>query len=90
MTSEANAMSETLADAVARRVRGVMGEKRIRQAELALKLGVSQPSLSRRLNGDRAFELNEVEQVAAALAVSPAYLLGFAADREVGLPMGNH
>jgi transcriptional regulator with XRE-family HTH domain len=86
MTSEAIAPEETMADALARRVRGLMGEQRMTARELAARLGLSQASMSRRLSGDMEFGLNEVPMVAQALGTSEAYLLGFAAERVAFTP----
>lgn len=60
---------------VSARVRGKLAEKRARQADLAEAIGMSQPSLSRRLSGVRAFTIGEVHRVADYLGVTPDTLL---------------
>ena len=74
--------NETLSQTVARRIRGLLGEKRISQAAFARLLGTNVASMSRRLSGDHPIDLAEVEKYAAALGVSPERLL-------TGRPDGN-
>lgn len=58
-----------------------MGRRRISQTALAEALGMSQPSLSKRLSGDQAFSLDELLAVAAFFDVEVTALL-------VGLTQG--
>lgn len=53
---------------------------RLRQADLAEALCISQPSLSRRLNGLQAFTVGELAVVAEFLGVDLAALLGSPAE----------
>ncbi|MFA4084263.1 helix-turn-helix domain-containing protein [Mycobacteroides salmoniphilum] len=67
--------NETLSQTVARRIRGLLGEKRISQAKFAKMLETNTASMSRRLSGEYPIDLAEVEKYAAALGVSPMRLL---------------
>lgn len=70
-----------LADLVARRVRGLLGEHRMTQADLSRVLGISQASMSDRLRGVKDFDLNELPALAGTLQVSVEYLLGLTDER---------
>lgn len=52
-----------------------MARKRVTGTTLAQALGVSQPTLSRRLNGHIPFDLDELEVVGKVLGVSVSDLL---------------
>lgn len=67
-----------LAEVAAREVRAEMGRQRISGIQLAGLLGVSDMYLSRRLTGQIAFDLAEIERVAIALNVPVAQLLQLA------------
>ena len=62
-------MPLSLAERVAGEVRAEMARQHVTHADIAQKLGVTQPTLSRRLNGTRPLDLNVLEQLAAALNV---------------------
>ena len=49
---------------VAAEVRGLMAKKRVTQERLASHLGVSQPSIARRLNGHVPFNVDELAAIA--------------------------
>lgn len=57
--------TDGLRGVVAGNVLSLMGRNRISQAKLAAALGMSQPSLSKRINGSKSWELDELEKVAA-------------------------
>ena len=59
-----------LTDRVADEIRAVMGRRRVRQNELARRLGVSEMWVSYRLNGRQPIDLNDLSQIAEALGVS--------------------
>lgn len=59
-----------LAETVAREVRAEMGRQQQSANALALKLGVSDMYLSRRLRGEVPFDLRDLEKVAKALGTS--------------------
>ncbi len=58
------------------RVKRLLCEKKLSQAELSLLSGVTAPSLCRYLRGDIEPRIDIVRNIARALGVSEAYLLG--------------
>lgn len=68
-------MANTQPGAVAQRVLEAKRRLRVPQAALAETLGLSQQAVSRRLVGKVAITVDEAEQLAGALGVSPAWLL---------------
>lgn len=62
-------MRSTYSDRVAAEVRAELGRQHKTQRELAEALGVSQVFVSRRLRGEVAFSLEELERIAEALDV---------------------
>lgn len=69
-------MRETPTDAVAANVRAEVARKRIRQTEIAERLGLNQQQVSRRLNGQVPISAAELRELAALLEVSAGDLLG--------------
>lgn len=67
--------SPTLADGIASEIRAEMARQRISGAAIAQKLGVSDMYLSRRLTGEVAFDVTDLERVAGALGVSVMQLI---------------
>jgi transcriptional regulator with XRE-family HTH domain len=67
---------ETLSQAVARRLRGRMGELKLKGTEVAAALGMTQGSFSRRYTGTAAWELDELERLESATGIRITYLLG--------------
>ncbi|MEU4391610.1 helix-turn-helix transcriptional regulator [Kribbella sp. NPDC023855] len=65
-----------LTEQVAAEVRAHMARARINQTQLAEVLGITQSSVSKRLRGVIAFNVDELQQVAGLLGVHPAALLG--------------
>lgn len=61
-----------LAALVASRARGLLAERQMKQAELGLAMGITRSRISDRLNGVKAFEINEVRALARALNTSVA------------------
>lgn len=60
----------TLADlAIAARVRGKLAEHGVLQAQAAAKLGITQPTFSRRLQGRPPFTLGELVKLAELLGL---------------------
>lgn len=57
-------------------VRAEMARQRLPQIALAKHLGLSQAAVSRRLNGQTAFDVDELVAVAALLNVAASSLLG--------------
>jgi transcriptional regulator with XRE-family HTH domain len=54
---------------VAAEIRAELGRQRISQADLARRLGVSRPWVSRRLNGDTALTIGDIATIADNLGV---------------------
>ena len=61
---------------VAATIRAELARRRIPQTIVAERLGMSQPSLSRRLTGDTPFDVNELAIVAEILGIPLATLIG--------------
>jgi transcriptional regulator with XRE-family HTH domain len=66
---------QTLTDAVARRLRGQLAEKRITGLRLAELTGMGRAMVSRRLNGDTALNTDELELIEQVTGISVVYLL---------------
>lgn len=56
-------------EAIAGEVRAAMARRRVTQAQLARRIGVSRTSLSERLNGAKAFNTDQLMQISQALGV---------------------
>lgn len=67
---------EPLSSAVARRLRGRMGELQLKGTEVAALIGMTQGSFSRRYTGAAAWELDELQRLEAATGIRIAFLLG--------------
>lgn len=85
MSIAASYGDELLSEIAATRVRGLMAEKRMNQADIARVLGVSRSGVSDRINGVKPINLNELQPLSAALGVSVAYLIGLTDDRIGGV-----
>jgi transcriptional regulator with XRE-family HTH domain len=72
-------MSTSLPQVVATEIRAEMARQRITQMALAARLGRSQPYVCRRLTGEVAFDLAELELVAEALGVPLSQFMPVAA-----------
>ena len=68
---------------VANKVRGAAAEKRIRQADIAVELSMSEMAVSRRMKGDTPFSPEELSRIAALLDVPVATFFGEHATRGV-------
>lgn len=66
---------------MAEEIRALMARRRISGVALAVKIDRSQSYVSRRLTGDVAFDLDDLERIAAVLGVTPTDLLPLAARR---------
>lgn len=65
MATAAEAHELPLRFVVAGNIRSLMGRNRVSQTQLALVVGCSQPTLSKRLDGHTpAFDLDELERIA--------------------------
>lgn len=63
------------AERVASTIRAEMARRRIDQGVVARRLGVSRPSVSRRLSGTTELTVSELVEVADLLGVAPAELI---------------
>lgn len=68
----------SLADRVAEEIRVEMARQRLNQVELAARMHVAQPWISRRLGGKTPITLGDLEQIAEGLGVPVADLLSAA------------
>lgn len=68
-------MSETLSQHVAAEVRAAMARRRVSQSGLAAELGIAQSGLSRRLNGQVPFDIDELEKLSTFLEVPVGTLI---------------
>jgi cyanate lyase len=69
-------MTQTLQGRVAAEVRAELARKRMTQGALADALGRSDAYVTRRLTGETAFDLTEVEKIAEILRVPVQQLIG--------------
>lgn len=68
--------SEALRLRVAAEVRAWMGRRGVKQIQLAQVLGLSQGSISAKVNGKTPFDLDEIEHLAAFFGIAPGRLMG--------------
>lgn len=61
---------------IAEEVRAYMGRRRVSAVQLGRTIGKSQSYMSRRLTGETAFDIDDLEAIARALDVSIPDLLG--------------
>jgi transcriptional regulator with XRE-family HTH domain len=64
-----------LRERVAEEVRVLLARRRISASKLARELGVSQTYVWRRLSGETAFDLDDLERISAVLSVSVSDLM---------------
>lgn len=76
MTTSPVLSEAPLRERVAEEVRALMARRRITQTALATAVGQSQAAMSRRIVGDVAFDLDDLEKIAPLLGVGVAQLLG--------------
>lgn len=72
-------MSESSLSGTNATIRAELARRRISHSDLAAAVGLSSPSLSRRLTGKYSWSLDELLKIAAFLDVEPAALLPGAA-----------
>lgn len=75
-----------LSDRVSEEIRVEMARQRINQVELAARMHVAQPWISRRLSGKTPLSLDDVERIAIGLKVHVSDLLGPAARLDFSGP----
>jgi transcriptional regulator with XRE-family HTH domain len=69
-------MAQTLSQRIAATVRDRLADEGRTQTELAKYLGITQPNITRRLNGEYSFATNELESVAAFFGIALTDLIG--------------
>jgi transcriptional regulator with XRE-family HTH domain len=72
---------------VVEEIRALMGRRRVSQKQLGDALGLAQPTMSKRMNGKIAFDLNELDGIAAFFDVS---ILDLFPRPEGTVDQGNH
>lgn len=75
-----NYPTSTRSAQIAAEVRAEMARKRVTGTTLAEATGMSQPTLSRRLSGAIAFDIDELHEVAGVLGLTVTELLARAAE----------
>jgi transcriptional regulator with XRE-family HTH domain len=75
MTFGQDAAPQTANDWLRANVRELMDLRRWTQMELAKRLGVSQPWLSKRLTGTTPFQIEDIDAIGAVFGLSPQELL---------------
>lgn len=80
--SRIRAMSEDVAvrvtpmrELVAEEIRVLLARRRMSASELARQMGATQPYISRRLTGEIAFDVDDLEKIARVLNVTPRDLV---------------
>lgn len=69
MFTYVNTSTFTMRLAVAAEVRAAMGRQNVRARDLSAAIGISQGALSERLNGKRAFNVDQLARIADVLDV---------------------
>ncbi|GAA4681171.1 helix-turn-helix domain-containing protein [Phytohabitans rumicis] len=64
-----------LRERAAEEIRVILARRRMSAAELARKTGIRQQNLSRRMTGETAFDLDDLEVIANALGIKVADLI---------------
>lgn len=75
MSDEPTPPRGRLREYVAEEIRVILARKKMSGAELGRRAGIKQSSMSRRLTGETAFDMDDIEAIAAVLEVSVAELL---------------
>lgn len=76
MTTQAATDDVALTVRVAEEIRGLMGRRNISRVKLAEQLGQSRTYIGRRLSGETAFDLDDLEAIARVFGVPVAALMG--------------
>lgn len=76
MSENPAAPTGRLRERTAEEIRVILARKRWSAAELARRTGLKQPYVSRRMTGETAFDLDDLEVIARELGVSVTELLG--------------
>lgn len=68
--------SPTVRQRVSENIRVLMARRGVKQPQIAEILGISQAAISRRMNGQTTWNVDDLEQIGAAFEVSVAELIG--------------
>lgn len=68
-------MAYSITERVAAEVRAELARRKLSRRDLESILGLSQPSVARRVNGDTPFNLAELEQICEWLSINPGDLV---------------
>jgi transcriptional regulator with XRE-family HTH domain len=66
---------ESFADAIARRLLGEFGQRRLSMSKVAKMVGLSQTAFSRRMTGVLPFTVTEVDHICTVLGIERDYIL---------------
>jgi len=66
---------ESRTEAIARRLRGELGQLNMSVSEVARRTGLSQPALSRRMTGQLAFDVEELDFICETIEISFDYVV---------------
>lgn len=80
MSEMATAVRGTLRERTAEEIRVLLARRRVSAAQLARQTGMKQSTLARRMTGEIAFDLDDLELIASALNVPVQSLLPSATD----------
>jgi len=72
--------AQPMRQVVTENIRALMARRGVRQPQIMALLGLSQPAVSRRLNGQLAWDIDELETIGIAFGVSVAELVGGTAE----------
>lgn len=75
LTAVAGGRSETLTEAVARRLRGALAELQISHAEAGRRIDINPSGMSRRMKGKHPWDLDELQLLADTCGVDITYVL---------------
>lgn len=75
MSDERTPTRGRLREHVAEEIRVLLARKRISASELARRTGIKQSTMSRRMTGETAFDMDDLEVIAAVLEVEVSELL---------------
>ncbi|WP_010540413.1 helix-turn-helix domain-containing protein [Dietzia alimentaria] len=75
LTSITGGLSETLSEAVARRLRGALAELQISHAEAGRRIDINPSGMSRRMKGKHPWDLDELQRLSEACGVDMTYVL---------------
>ena len=86
MSEMATAVRGSLRERAAEEIRVLLARRRVSAAELARQTGMKQSTLARRMTGEIAFDLDDLEKIADVLGVSVTDLLPRSARDGAGEP----